>query len=715
MPNSQEFSQDVDIDFAGLFVIIWKKKWRILAAGLIAGLALMFVLTLVTPKYQGSTRILIEDRESLFTRSGPNDTRRQFDYDAPAIVSHVEIIRSDNIAIKVIETLRLADRGEYNAPIRMWNSTDLKAFLGLGPTSESTPAERALIRFNQALTISTIKDSRVIQVRFNSSDPAIAKAVPNAVAEEYLLLQRKAKQATSQTATKWLGPEIEALRGRVKTAESRVAEFRANSDILVGIGNNNALLSTQQLSEISTELSRLRAERSSAEANVASIRAALSSGSSLDVIPEVIASPLVQRLRENEVTLRTQISDLSTSLLPNHPRLKALKSQVSDMQKQIRRAASDILKSLDNNVDFARKKESELLGEVNRLKSEVSRVDEANVELRVLEREATAEREQLQNYLRNFREASSRQSDEYSTVNARIISRATLPTQPYFPKIIPFAIAGAVLTMVLHLIGILASSLVSGAGLKPSGAISREMVPEPVEKLPELQNDVPGLMTDDPVETKYEPVEPRFETPEPVVSPERDFFAIRYAAEGIQTYEHARILVLTPSIEENKSTAGILARTLANSGKTAVLIDLTADGGSSLELLGRSDLPGIRDVLSGSAQFRDVVYKGEETEAHIIPIGVNEPVAGSDFSARLGLIIDTLEERFDYLLIDCGGSTAKSVASIAEKHSLIVINGNDKDQRLQDKLEASLRDSGFNDIILVHPDEQDLLESRTAA
>lgn len=717
MPSSQEFSRDVDIDFARLFAIIWTKKWRVLAGGLIAGLAFVFVLAMISPRYEGSTRILIEDQESLFTRSNPQDTRRQFDFDPAAIISHVEIIRSDNIAIKVIEKLHLADKSEFNAPMRMWNSDDLKALFGLGPRVQSTPAERALIRFNKNLKISTIKDSRVILVRFSSGDATIAKAVPNAIADEYITLQRQAKLAKSQTATEWLGPEIDALRKRVKTAEARVAEYRANSDILVGVGNNDSLLSTQQLSEISTELSRLRTERSSAEANVASIRSALDSGSSLDVIPEVIASPLIQRLRENEVNLQTQISDLSTTLLPNHPRLKALQSQVGDMQGQINKAARDIVKSLSNNLKFARKKESELLIEVNRLKSEVSRVDEAAVELRVLEREATAEREQLQNYLRNFREATSRQSDDYSNVNARIISRATLPTQPAFPKIIPFAIAGAVLTMVLHLVAILTSALMSGAGLKPSGAISHEMVPEPVERmrtqsdlpdLQELEANAPGLMTDIPPTSKSEV--DKVDLPET-----RDTFAIRYAAEGIKTYKHARILVLSPGVEKNKSTAGILARTLAEDGASTVLIDLTADGSSSQELLGNTSFPGLRDVLSGSAQFRDVVYKGENTDVHVIPIGVKEPVPGTDFTSRLDLIIETLEERYDYLLLDCGGSNAKSINSIAEKGSLIVINGNEKDQRLQKRLEENLRAGGYDDIILVHPDKQDLVGSRTAA
>ena len=82
-----------------------------------------------------------------------------------------------------------------------------------------------------------------------------------------------AKQRSNSDATDWLEPEIANLSKRVKEAEWRVANFRAQSDLL--IGQNNSVLATQQLSELSTELSRVRANRGAAEANAQSVRAVL--------------------------------------------------------------------------------------------------------------------------------------------------------------------------------------------------------------------------------------------------------------------------------------------------------------------------------------------------------------------------------------------------------------------------------------------------------
>src|SRR5690606_23419425 len=126
-------------------------------------------------------------------------------------------------------------------------------------------------------------------------------AVPNAIADAYVAGQEQAKRLSNADATQWLEPEIDDLRQRVRQAEARVAEYRAQAGLLMG--QNNSILPTQQLAEISTELTRVRAERSTAEAKATAIRDAMGSGARVETMPEVLAAPLVQRLRERQVQL----------------------------------------------------------------------------------------------------------------------------------------------------------------------------------------------------------------------------------------------------------------------------------------------------------------------------------------------------------------------------------------------------------------------------
>jgi uncharacterized protein involved in exopolysaccharide biosynthesis len=261
-----------------------------------------------------------------------------------------------------------------------------------------------------------------------------------------------------------LETEIADLTNRVKQAEGKVADFRSKSDLL--LGRDNASLATLQLSELSSELSRVRASRASAEAIAVGVRSALESGASIDSLPKVIDSPLIQRLRERQVQLKADIADLSTTLLDNHPRIRALNSQLADMEGQIRDEARNLLRSLSTDVETAKAREQQLISDLNRLKAESSRVGGDEVELRALEREAVAQRELLESYLTRYREASSRGDHRYLPADARIVATALQPTEAYFPKILPIASAAFAGSILLMAIGTLLKELFSGNAMR---------------------------------------------------------------------------------------------------------------------------------------------------------------------------------------------------------------------------------------------------------
>ncbi|MCP4073486.1 MAG: GumC family protein, partial [Hyphomicrobiales bacterium] len=537
MAGHTDLSRDVDIDIVGLFSNIWRKKWVILVLSAMVGACIYIVMSSISPRYQTTAQLIIEPRESEFTRvrepsSSGIDAN---EFDAAAVLSQVQIISSDSIALGTIKKQNLATSPEFGDNVEPSMLSDLFVLTGLKNESLAIPPEeRVLKEFKSRLKAYSIENSRVIEISFWANDRQLAKKITNTIADEYLLAQRDSKLEAGANATKFLEPEIANLREKVRLAEVRVAEFRSSSDIL--LGNNNSLLATQQLSEVSTELSRIRAQRSAAEAKIESIRSSIKVGSSLEAIPEVIASPLIQRLRERQVQLRAQISELSITLLPAHPRLKSLKSQLKDFENQIRREARGILASLENNVKILRNQESSLVEELTRLKAESARAGEAEVELRALERDAVSERELLQAYLSKYQEAAGRQSSKYLPVNARIISWAHLPAESYYPKTIPYSIAGTLVTAILSMVGVLVVSLLNGKAFRkvedsgvPVGHKTIEETPEKIH-IPVQPDEavVPGLQSvsekqqivSDPVELRNPDIRvSQADMPELIASP----------------------------------------------------------------------------------------------------------------------------------------------------------------------------------------------------
>ncbi|WP_287366999.1 GumC family protein, partial [Mesorhizobium sp.] len=466
---------DVDVDLRQLFASLARNWLRILVVALvITGLA--FALTwLATPHYRAETRLLIETRESVYTRpDGTNDNDKPI-LDEEGVTSQVEVVSSTDILKQVAQKLNLSRLPEFDETADMSMLSRLLVIAGLkSDPNEIPPEERVLTKMREKLNVYRVEKSRVIVIEFSSENPRLAAEIPNAIADAYISVQGNANIESNSAATDWLAPEIADLSKRVKDAEAKVASYRAQSDLLMG--GNNSVLATQQLSELSSELSRVRANRASAEATADSVRRALQNGGSLDAVPEVLSSELIQRLRERQVELKTNIADLSTSLLDNHPRIRALRSQLADLDRQIRNEAEKIMKGLMTQAQTAQARENQLVADVNTLKAASARAGDQQVELDALQREATAQRQLLESYLTRYREASSRKDSNYLPVDARVFSRAVAPSEPYFPKILPITGAAFVGSLLVMAIVTLLQELFSGRAMRPAAGARFERI-----------------------------------------------------------------------------------------------------------------------------------------------------------------------------------------------------------------------------------------------
>ncbi|WP_461434254.1 GumC family protein, partial [Hoeflea alexandrii] len=393
---------DVDIDLGRLVKAVWEK--RVLVAGLTAAAAgLAFIVTgLLNPLYKSETRLLIETREPVYS-SDQNQTNSDTTFDDRAVTSQVEILRSTDLVKQVARTLDLSSREEFDPAANPSAISDILVMLGLKKNPLDVPAEERILKeFYKKLDVYAVPESRVIGIEFSSQDEALAAQVPNALVDAYLAFQSGAKLETNTDASAWLEPEIARLREKVRESESKVAEYRAQTGLL--LVNQQDTIAAKQLSDISTELSRVRGERADSEARAQQVRTALQNGQAVDAVSDVLDSPVIQRLRESEGNIRAQLADVSTTLLDAHPRMKGLRAQLADVEQQIVSEIRKVLSSLESNARVARLREEELVAQLNELKAGSAREGEEAVELRSLEREAAAQRELLETYLSRYRE-----------------------------------------------------------------------------------------------------------------------------------------------------------------------------------------------------------------------------------------------------------------------------------------------------------------------
>ncbi|RST87331.1 chain-length determining protein [Aquibium carbonis] len=679
---------DLDIDITALMSSLARDWKRIALVALCVTAAAFAFASLSTKHYQAETRILIETRESIFTRPDARNDDSTI-LDEQGVTSQVEVIGSADLLKQVARDLNLAALPEFKASGEVSFAGRMMILLGLkSDPVEMPPEDRVIKAFREKLTVYRVERSRVIVVQFSSEDPALAARVPNSIADAYIALQRGAKEQSNADATDWLEPEIADLSAKVRAAESRVADFRSSSDLMVG--NNNAALATQQLSELSSELSRVKASRAASEATASAVRRAIAGGTSIDALPGVLASPLIQRLRETQVQLRADIADLSATLLDNHPRIRALRSQLADLDAQIRNEAGKVLAGLDTEADAARLREVELVAELNRFKAESARVGEQEVELRALEREAAAQRDLLESYLIRYREAASRKDRNYLPADARVFSRASVPAEPYFPKVVPITAAAFVASLLVMALVTLLRELFSGRALRP--AATREPVRD--VRMPAFAPAGVGASLDayanDPGDE-----------PAPVFT--KGQITVEAAAERLIARGASRAIFVSPEGDEGAATAIMVAREVADAGLRTLLLDLTSTGAASRPMLDDTSHKGITNLLCSEAQFTDIIHADLYSDCHVIPVGTADPARAMRGVDRLPIIMNSLTTAYDLVIVECGPAEPASLKRLVSGATEVIISVIEEEDAAVSATEDSLKSVGYDQAFLVTP------------
>lgn len=726
----QSAAADVDVDLRQLFASLARNWLRIVLVTLaVTGLA--FALAwLATPYYKATAKLEIGSRESEYTRPpGTNDDEKPI-LDEQGVATQVQIISSPDILKQVAAKLNLDKLPEFDETLKMSALGRMLVLVGLkSDPFDIPPEERVLNAMHDKLNVYAVEKTRAIAIEFASKDPKLAADIANGIANAYIASKGDAKLESNAAATDFLAPEIADLQNRVKDAEAKVAAFRAQSDLLMG--GNNAVLPTQQLAELSSELSRVRASRAAAEASAESVRRALQNGGSLDSVPEVLSSELIQRLRERQVELRANIADLSTTLLDNHPRIRALKSQLADLDGQIRNEAQKIIRGLSAQAQTAKAREDQLVADVNTLKAASARAGEQQVQLDALQRDANVQRQQLESYMASYNAVASRRDRRYSPVAASLIASAQVPSQPYFPKIGPITGAAAAASLLLMAIGTLLAELFSGRAMRPAAGArftDIEQVAMPAARVEPMvaeahdegrafapyeeaaaehsiaEAELPRPAESEPAEdraTVMEASEPGKATPEPRQSRLGEI-DVEKAAEKLIASGAARAIFVSPEGDEAAASAVLVAREVSDAGLRVLLLDLTASGAASRPMLDSSLFPGITNLLASEAQFSDVIHPDLYSDAHVIPVGTADPVRAMRAADRLPIIMQSLTTAYDLVVVECGPADAQGISRLVGDGTEVFLSMLEADDQVT-QAAVKLIENGYPDVTLVTP------------
>lgn len=648
------------LDLRRLFGMLWRRKLAILSTIFsVTALTVLYVLQL-TPLYVADAQVVIDT---------PRANVVNIEAVAPGLKddwftnqTEAAIIGSRALAEKVVERERLMLNPLFNPELAlprqdMLGRFDLEAIvpapwlaalgLELGSTEdaivERSPEEAAQAlreavtdAYLAGLTVAPSDDARLVTVTYVSEDPKMAAKLANAAAETYIDDQVAAKAGETRAAYSWLQDRAVELQRKVETSARAVEEQRRSSGLVDVEGST---LLAQQLARFNVQLIEARGERAEAQARYDQVQRLIEEGG-IDSAAAVLDSPLIQKLREQETEVLREIAELKTQYREGHPKLSLAQSEQDDLRDKIAAEVTKIGTNLGNELEIARVKVANLQAEVDRLETLAEDQQAATVELSALETELDANQKLFDTILDRLKETSV-QDETLVRPDARIISFATIPTEPSFPrKRLIVGVAFVAATLVGIILALLIEQL--DAGFRDANHVEQVTGAPVIGALPRIT----GLRARMPHEEVLD---------RPSSGYSEAIRTLRTSLVLSDVDRPPRLVVVTSSVPgEGKTTTAIaLARTAAKAGQRSIVIDADLRNPSLHRALEVKNDQGLIDILGGKAGFEDIVRIDFPSGAHFVVAGPAVPHPADLLgSGPMKALLRMLSETYDLVIID---------------------------------------------------------------
>ncbi len=659
------FHDEAVIDFDRLLAIA-RRQWRIVVFAVVGALALgvAYIFSAV-PQYTSSIELLIDANnkkivDQLSLVSGVAD-------DEASILSQVELLKSDRIAQAVVDKLNLADNktfingrasglGLVLGAIR--NVVDFRSWFASGHDADDKTrlTRQAVVKLVDNVEVSRVGRTYVLSISYTSPDPNLAATIARQYGEAYLDDQLNSKYEATRRAGDWLQQRIAELKQKSLDTDLAVQKFKQDKQL---ISTEGSLLSDQQLSQLNAQLIIAQSNLATADAKYSSIKSIIDSGDINSAVTDSLANQVINSLRGKFVEASKLESDISRRLGPDHIRAQQLRADMKEYQNLIFSELGRIAQSYQVEAQVAQDRVTALNQQVTAATHVSIAANDAQVQLRELERESETYKNLYQNFLQKYQESVQQQS--FPVTEARVISPAVVANAPSKPRKQLVLFASAFLGLLLGA-GFGAFREYRDRFFRIPEQVREELDLEPLGMVPkvasvaiEAANEAdesrhPRAIVKSTSVANYVVANPLSSFAETLRSAK---IAIDLQTSGKKT-KIIGIVSILPG--EGKSTLSVnFAELLASQGSKTLLIDGDLRNPGATKQLGRNATEGILEVVRGGASLPGALLFNRETKLAFLPAVVKHRVPySSEILGSSGMddLLRQASDNFDYIIVD---------------------------------------------------------------
>ncbi len=665
---------------------LWRHRWLIAATTLILGGTAAFVAWSLPSYYVAEARVLVGveaprvfNAEAIITDVSP---------DAERVANEGFVLQSRALAKKVIDKLKLAENPLFNPELakpslwsRLPNST---AFLPASVTAwfdrlhttsvkeASTPDKAMTVRDNRLIDIflshidvSLLGRSHVLSVKADARDPDTAASMANTLADSYIDYQKRDKIATLDRVDKFLLGRVAELREQVRKSDQAVEDYRRSHGLYKSSGNG---VTAQQMTELNTQLIAAQTAKAEAASRLQEAKDVSKGGLGGESVPEVLKSPLIASLKQQQADSERKAAELSASYGQKHPLMANANAEVANTRRKV---SAEIAKTIDGLARESRTADARyeaLSQNFEKLKGEMGQVNDQSIGLEALERDATVNRNLLEAMLNRAKQSTG--AADILQANARLVSPAAPAEAPSYPPKSLIAFLG----------------LVGGLLVGSSLALMREGGDHTFRRADQIESTIglPVMAMVPQIRGRTAPAMEVLRHPTSAYSE-----ALRRLQIGIELSEAAaspKTLLFSSAIPSEGKTVMVasLGRLLASNGKRVLLIDCDWRSPRLHQVFRCSNRNGLAALLSeesDSVSLDNLIHHDALSGVDVLPAGNWSPRSAHFIgSPRMSQLVEALSQHYDFIILDTAPALVSAdvltLSRIVEKVIFVVRWGN---------------------------------------
>jgi capsular exopolysaccharide synthesis family protein len=644
--------------------VIYKRRWIAIPAFLI-----VFVIGSVnalrqTPIFQGRAQLLIEQEAPSVTSLDQMFQSTEGWYNDDFYQTQYRILQSRSLAKRTIGLLNLWDVAklgngpEEKAQISVTGlvSTGIAAAISLAkkPFASEEPAPNTpavtdpavgetlvqsarIDEFLGGISIVPVRNSRIVEIRYTSSDPKFAAAAANGLAKAYIQQNIELRFNNSKEASDWLAGRLAEQRRAVEASEAALQGYRERNGA-VSVTDSASNIVVARLTDLNSALTKAKTERINREAAYSQLKAAEATGA-IETVPKILANDYVQKLKSELADLQRQQALLAERYGERHAEMIKIRTAIESADAKFRNEISKVVDSVKNEFQTALSQEQSLQSALDAQKAEALSLNRKGIEFGVLQREAESNRQVYESLLQRTKETDI--SGDRRTTNIRIVDEAEVPRSPISPNVpreVMMALGGGLFFAfgLAFLFEYLDNRIKTPQELKAHvGVPFLGMVPV----IGRSKNDRDPLLTAPNIPSSFAEA----------LKTIRTNVLFSSADEGMRS-----LVVTSAGPGEGKSVVSSnVAIALAQTGQRVLLIDGDMRRPRIHEIFGGNQEPGLSNVLTGNAKAAEAIRRSPIHGLWLLGSGHIPPNPAELLgSRRFADFMISLDQHFDWVVID---------------------------------------------------------------